>query len=128
MLVIGCPCVTVSHALSALRSLQANRCQQSCTPGFYHDGEEGACKPCDRACATCAGERPGPQTLDTPLWRHPVRFNPRSASAGAGSEACNRCAEGYLMQEWRCVASCSAGFFATQSNPEIADGLRVCRR
>uniref|UniRef100_A0A4W6C5K8 Proprotein convertase subtilisin/kexin type 5a n=1 Tax=Lates calcarifer TaxID=8187 RepID=A0A4W6C5K8_LATCA len=61
-------------------SLQGNRCQRSCAAGFYHDEQEGACKPCHRACATCAG---------------------------AGVEACNRCAEGYLMEEWRCVSSCS---------------------
>lgn len=66
---IGCPCVTVPHALSALRSLQGNRCQQSCTPGFYHESGEGVCKPCDGACATCAGERP------PALNARSVRFN-----------------------------------------------------
>uniref|UniRef100_A0A3Q4GEQ2 Proprotein convertase subtilisin/kexin type 5-like n=1 Tax=Neolamprologus brichardi TaxID=32507 RepID=A0A3Q4GEQ2_NEOBR len=64
--------------------LQGNRCQRSCAPGFYHDPQEAACKPCHQACATCAG---------------------------AGVEACNTCAEGYLMEEWRCVSSCSAGFY-----------------
>lgn len=47
---------------------------------------------------------------------------------GAGVQACNHCAEGYLMEEWTCVTSCSAGFFATEPNPEIADGHRICRR
>lgn len=122
---IGCPGVTVPHALSALRSLQGNRCQQSCTPGFYHESGEGVCKPCDRACATCAGERPLTSNAPSP----PLRpRQPPSASAGAGFEACNRCAEGYLMQEWRCVASCGAGFYATEANPEIVDGLGMCRR
>lgn len=32
------------------------------------------------------------------------------------------------MEEWRCVSSCSAGFYATEPNPEIADGHRICRR
>lgn len=32
------------------------------------------------------------------------------------------------MEEWRCVSSCSAGFYATKPNPEIADGHRICRR
>lgn len=50
------------------------------------------------------------------------------AAPGAGVEACNTCAEGYLMEEWRCVSSCSAGFYATEPNPEIADGHRICRR
>lgn len=51
-----------------------------------------------------------------------------SATSGAGVAACNQCAEGYLMEEWRCVPSCSAGFYATEPNPEIADGHRICRR
>ncbi|XP_068609494.1 proprotein convertase subtilisin/kexin type 5 [Brachionichthys hirsutus] len=80
-------------------SLQGNRCQQSCTAGFYHDEQEGTCKPCHEACATCAG---------------------------AGAEACDRCADGFLMEEWRCVAACSSGFYPTEPGPEIADGL--CRR
>lgn len=49
-------------------------------------------------------------------------------ASGAGVEACNRCAKGFLMEEWRCVSSCSAGFYATEPTPEIADGHRTCRR
>ncbi|XP_037547912.1 proprotein convertase subtilisin/kexin type 5 [Nematolebias whitei] len=82
-------------------SLQGNRCQRSCVDGFYYDTQEDKCKPCHKACATCAG---------------------------AGVQACNRCAEGFLMEEWRCVSSCSAGFYATQPSPELVDGHRICRR
>lgn len=56
---IGCVCVTVPHALFALSSLQGNRCQQSCAAGFYHEKQEGACLPCHKACATCAGKSTG---------------------------------------------------------------------
>uniref|UniRef100_A0A3B3TR18 Proprotein convertase subtilisin/kexin type 5a n=1 Tax=Poecilia latipinna TaxID=48699 RepID=A0A3B3TR18_9TELE len=97
-----CTCVTVPHALSALSSLQGNRCQRSCDGGFYHVAQEDECRPCDKACATCAGEN--------------------------GNKACSRCAKGFLMEEWRCVSSCSAGFYATEPSPEIADGHRICRR
>ncbi|KAM8872819.1 proprotein convertase subtilisin/kexin type 5 [Synchiropus picturatus] len=82
-------------------SLQGNRCRQSCTPGFYHDQQEAQCRPCHEACATCAG---------------------------AGAEACTLCAEGYLIEEWRCVPSCSAAFYATEPSPEIADRQGICRR
>uniref|UniRef100_A0AAQ5YY62 SPC3 n=1 Tax=Amphiprion ocellaris TaxID=80972 RepID=A0AAQ5YY62_AMPOC len=51
-----CTCVTVPHALSTLSSLYGNRCQRSCAAGFYHDMQDGDCKPCHKACATCAGE------------------------------------------------------------------------
>uniref|UniRef100_A0A3B5KPR5 Proprotein convertase subtilisin/kexin type 5a n=1 Tax=Xiphophorus couchianus TaxID=32473 RepID=A0A3B5KPR5_9TELE len=82
-------------------SLQGNRCQRSCDDGFYHDAQEDECRPCHKACATCAA---------------------------AGVEACSRCAKGFLMEEWRCVSSCSAGFYATEPSPEIADGHGICRR
>ncbi|KAM4634072.1 proprotein convertase subtilisin/kexin type 5 [Polymixia lowei] len=81
-------------------SLQGNRCQRSCGPGFYNE-QENTCQPCHQACATCAG---------------------------AGVEACKQCSDGYLMEEWRCVPSCSAGFYAMEPNPELADGQRMCRR
>ncbi|KAK1884381.1 Proprotein convertase subtilisin/kexin type 5 [Dissostichus eleginoides] len=77
-------------------SLQGNRCQQSCSVGFFHDEQEGTCRACDEACATCAG---------------------------AGVALCSSCADGHLMEEWRCVSSCSDGFYA-----EVAAGNRVCRR
>lgn len=54
-----CVCHAGPHALSALSSLQGNRCQQSCLAGFYHDEQKAACKPCHEACATCAGEGRG---------------------------------------------------------------------
>uniref|UniRef100_A0A665V2H6 Growth factor receptor domain-containing protein n=1 Tax=Echeneis naucrates TaxID=173247 RepID=A0A665V2H6_ECHNA len=79
-----------------------NTCTAVCGDEHYLDhGWISGFKPCHKACATCAG---------------------------AGVEACNHCAEGYLMEEWKCVSSCSPGFYATQPNPEIADGHRVCRR
>uniref|UniRef100_A0A8C5ELX1 Proprotein convertase subtilisin/kexin type 5-like n=1 Tax=Gouania willdenowi TaxID=441366 RepID=A0A8C5ELX1_GOUWI len=82
-------------------SLYGNQCQQSCAPGFYHDSLEGTCKACDQACATCAG---------------------------AGLESCKQCAEGFLMEEWRCVSSCSNGFYATEAKSKMADGHSMCRR
>ncbi|XP_061589572.1 LOW QUALITY PROTEIN: proprotein convertase subtilisin/kexin type 5 [Cololabis saira] len=98
---LKCTSYSICTECKADTSLQGNRCQQSCGPGSYHDTQEGACKPCHKACATCAG---------------------------AGVEACNRCAEGYLTEEWRCVSSCSPGFYTTEPSPEIADRHRICRR
>uniref|UniRef100_A0A8C3AXM3 Proprotein convertase subtilisin/kexin type 5a n=1 Tax=Cyclopterus lumpus TaxID=8103 RepID=A0A8C3AXM3_CYCLU len=80
-------------------SLQGNRCQRSCTAGFYPDQQEGTCKPCHKACATCAG---------------------------AGVGACNGCAEGFLMEEWRCVSSCSAGLYTTEPSPECDASCLTC--
>ncbi|XP_076014522.1 proprotein convertase subtilisin/kexin type 5 [Genypterus blacodes] len=83
-------------------SLQGNRCQPSCAAGFYHDKRDGTCTACHPACATCAG---------------------------AGVEACNHCAQGYVTEEWRCVSSCSSGFYLTEPNSELDDGgHRTCRR
>uniref|UniRef100_A0A669EEH4 Proprotein convertase subtilisin/kexin type 5a n=1 Tax=Oreochromis niloticus TaxID=8128 RepID=A0A669EEH4_ORENI len=103
-----------------------NTCTRSCAAGFYHDPQEVACRPCHQACATCAGESGG-QKSHFGFGFYLCVCLPHAAP-GAGVEACNTCAEGYLMEEWRCVSSCSAGFYATEPNPEIADGHRICRR
>ncbi|XP_061555258.1 proprotein convertase subtilisin/kexin type 5-like [Phycodurus eques] len=94
-----CTSSSVCTECKADARLRGNRCQRRCASGMYLDEAEGLCKACHRVCTACAG---------------------------AGVEACTQCAEGYLMEEWRCVPSCSSGFFAT--NPEMADGRWVCRR
>uniref|UniRef100_A0A3Q2Z7D6 Proprotein convertase subtilisin/kexin type 5a n=1 Tax=Hippocampus comes TaxID=109280 RepID=A0A3Q2Z7D6_HIPCM len=80
-----CTSSSICRECKADTSLHGNRCQRSCAPGMYYDEVEGLCKACHRVCATCAG---------------------------AGVEACTRCADGYLMEDWRCVASCSTHWCA----------------
>lgn len=119
-------CVTVPHALCALCSLQGNRCQPSCAPGFYHDTQEGTCKPCHTACATCAGKCQSRENIYKCSALRSVLVS--TVASGAGSEACSLCAEGFFTEEWRCVSSCSPGFYSTEPSPENADGQRICRR
>ncbi|XP_062333907.1 proprotein convertase subtilisin/kexin type 5 [Osmerus eperlanus] len=100
---LRCTSVNICTECKPGTSLQGNRCQRSCGAGSYlsdKEGEGASCQPCDQACATCAG---------------------------GGAEACNQCAEGYLMEEWRCVFSCSPGFYATLATDD-AGGQRMCRR
>uniref|UniRef100_A0A8C7DNY7 Proprotein convertase subtilisin/kexin type 5a n=1 Tax=Oncorhynchus kisutch TaxID=8019 RepID=A0A8C7DNY7_ONCKI len=85
---LRCTSANICTECKSGTSLLGNRCQRSCGPGSYHNEHESTCEPCHEACATCAG---------------------------AGIEACNQCADGYLMEEWRCVSSCSVGFYATES-------------
>ncbi|XP_077478698.1 proprotein convertase subtilisin/kexin type 5 [Stigmatopora argus] len=94
-----CMSSSICTECKADSSLRGNRCQWNCPSGMYYNEAEGACKPCHPVCADCAGP---------------------------DVEACTRCANGYLMEEWKCVASCSRGFFST--NSEIADGHEMCRR
>ncbi|KAL0965792.1 hypothetical protein UPYG_G00285770 [Umbra pygmaea] len=99
---LRCTSASICTECQAGTSLLGNYCQKTCAPGSYHNEQGSTCEPCHEACATCAG---------------------------AGIEACNQCADGYLMEEWRCVSSCSAGFYATESSPhKTTDGLRICRR
>ncbi|CAF96055.1 unnamed protein product, partial [Tetraodon nigroviridis] len=105
------PKCMVSCAPSAFRSLQGTRCQQSCPPGFYHDGEEGACKPCDRACATCAGERPGPQVYKRTLVG---RCDASCLTCEGASRAnCSSCSDGHSLLDGVCVVNtrCTDGQF-----------------
>nr|XP_029512291.1 proprotein convertase subtilisin/kexin type 5-like [Oncorhynchus nerka] len=99
---LRCTSANICTECKSGTSLLGNRCQRSCGPGSYHNEQESTCEPCHEACATCAG---------------------------AGIEACNQCADGYLMEEWRCVSACSVGFYATDSSPQkTSDGPRICRR
>uniref|UniRef100_A0AAY4DIR2 P/Homo B domain-containing protein n=1 Tax=Denticeps clupeoides TaxID=299321 RepID=A0AAY4DIR2_9TELE len=82
-------------------SLVGNKCLKNCGLGSYYDEQQGSCEPCDPACATCAG---------------------------VGVKACKSCAEGYLMEDWKCVSSCTSGFYAAKQNTGRSEGSRVCRR
>ncbi|KAG5841338.1 hypothetical protein ANANG_G00198480 [Anguilla anguilla] len=82
-------------------TLQGNKCLMSCEDGTYYNGHRRTCEPCHRACATCAG---------------------------TGMEACNKCAENYYAEEWKCVQSCSAGFYLAEQNPDSTEPQKVCKR
>ncbi|XP_036436898.1 proprotein convertase subtilisin/kexin type 5 [Colossoma macropomum] len=83
-------------------SLIGNKCQKSCEAGTYYSEQSDACELCHAACATCAA---------------------------AGLESCNRCADEYLMEEWRCMPSCSQGFYPSQSRLDNTGPTQnFCRR
>ncbi|XP_062310259.1 proprotein convertase subtilisin/kexin type 5b isoform X2 [Osmerus eperlanus] len=82
-------------------SLQNNKCQMTCDPGTYYNGHRRACEACHRACATCAG---------------------------TGIEACNKCAEGYFLEEWRCVPSCSVGYYLSEQTSDKGDIQKSCKK
>ncbi|XP_053474688.1 proprotein convertase subtilisin/kexin type 5 [Ictalurus furcatus] len=73
-------------------SLMGNRCQKSCKTGTFYQEQKDSCEPCHSACATCSA---------------------------AGLESCTRCADGYVMEEWKCVSSCSHGFYPTQTPSDL---------
>uniref|UniRef100_A0A8C9V0U4 Proprotein convertase subtilisin/kexin type 5b n=1 Tax=Scleropages formosus TaxID=113540 RepID=A0A8C9V0U4_SCLFO len=82
-------------------SLQGGRCIMSCEPGSYYNGHRRTCEPCHRACATCAG---------------------------TGMEACNKCADNYYEEEWRCVSSCSLGFYLSEQTMENGEVQKTCKK
>uniref|UniRef100_A0A4W5LEB2 Proprotein convertase subtilisin/kexin type 5b n=1 Tax=Hucho hucho TaxID=62062 RepID=A0A4W5LEB2_9TELE len=82
-------------------SLQGNKCQMTCDPGTYYNGHRRTCELCHRACATCAG---------------------------TGMEACNKCAEGYFLEEWRCVSTCSVGYYMAEQTSDNGDINKSCRK
>uniref|UniRef100_A0A673LQY8 Proprotein convertase subtilisin/kexin type 5-like n=1 Tax=Sinocyclocheilus rhinocerous TaxID=307959 RepID=A0A673LQY8_9TELE len=75
-------------------SLQGNKCQLSCEPSTYYNGHRRACEKCHSTCATCAG---------------------------TGMEACNECAPGYYFEDWRCVSSCSVGYYLAEQTTDNGD-------
>ncbi|XP_030622390.1 proprotein convertase subtilisin/kexin type 5b [Chanos chanos] len=82
-------------------SLQGNKCQMTCESGTYYNGHKRICEQCHTACATCAG---------------------------TGMEACISCAEGFYMEEWRCVSSCSVGYYMAEQVLEKGKVHKSCRK
>ncbi|GLD72879.1 proprotein convertase subtilisin/kexin type 6, partial [Lates japonicus] len=69
-------------------SLAGMTCVPECTNGTFFHLEEMTCSPCHSSCRTCTGP---------------------------GKEECIQCAEGYLQQEWRCVQTCSPGYYSGEA-------------
>uniref|UniRef100_A0A671RA21 Proprotein convertase subtilisin/kexin type 5-like n=1 Tax=Sinocyclocheilus anshuiensis TaxID=1608454 RepID=A0A671RA21_9TELE len=72
-------------------SLQGNKCQLSCEPSTYYNGHQRACERCHSTCATCAGKH---------------------------FTSCNECAPGYYFEDWRCVSSCSVGYYLAEQTTD----------
>jgi hypothetical protein len=43
-------------------------------------------------------------------------------------EACNKCAEGYFLEEWRCVSTCSVGYYMYEQTSDKGDINKSCRK
>ncbi|XP_073723703.1 proprotein convertase subtilisin/kexin type 5b isoform X1 [Misgurnus anguillicaudatus] len=82
-------------------SLQGNKCQLSCESGTYYNGHRRLCEKCHSTCATCAG---------------------------TGMEACNECAPGFHFEEWRCVSSCSVGYYLAEQTTDNGDIQKSCHK
>ncbi|XP_076844464.1 proprotein convertase subtilisin/kexin type 5 isoform X2 [Brachyhypopomus gauderio] len=99
---VKCLSPTVCTECAQGTSLMGIRCQKSCEPGSFYDVNSNACELCHKACATCAA---------------------------AGIKSCDRCAVGYLMEEWKCVSSCSQGFYPVHSYSDpTGQTQNSCRR
>lgn len=48
--------------------------------------------------------------------------------SGTGMEACTKCAEGYLLEEWRCVPRCNAGYYMAEKTVENGEVQKSCRK
>uniref|UniRef100_A0A665T8T6 Proprotein convertase subtilisin/kexin type 5b n=1 Tax=Echeneis naucrates TaxID=173247 RepID=A0A665T8T6_ECHNA len=44
--------------------------------------------------------------------------------SGTGVEACTKCADGYLLEDWRCVSTCSTGYYLSE---QTSDNRQVQR-
>ncbi|TNN49528.1 Proprotein convertase subtilisin/kexin type 6 [Liparis tanakae] len=63
-------------------------CVPECTNGTFFQVEGMTCSPCHSSCRTCTG---------------------------AGKKECIQCAEGHLQQEWRCVRTCTPGYYSAEA-------------
>ncbi|XP_026860309.2 proprotein convertase subtilisin/kexin type 6 isoform X2 [Electrophorus electricus] len=65
-------------------SLAGMTCVPECVNGTFFNLEEMKCSPCHMSCSTCTGP---------------------------GMKECIHCAQDFLLQEWRCVRKCAAGYY-----------------
>uniref|UniRef100_H2LJC9 Proprotein convertase subtilisin/kexin type 5a n=1 Tax=Oryzias latipes TaxID=8090 RepID=H2LJC9_ORYLA len=146
-------CVTCLHFFLKFKN-NTRLCISECPAGFW--GDRRRCKKCFSFCQSCTGSRSDQCTSCQPGYHLTEETSTCSASCGDNyyldhdanvcrkcSENCLKCtsysicteckhdtslcAEGFFTEEWRCVSSCSPGFYTAEPSPEIADGQRTCR-
>ncbi|XP_034381952.1 proprotein convertase subtilisin/kexin type 6 [Cyclopterus lumpus] len=75
-------------ACSERYRLAGMTCVPECTDGTFFHVDEMTCSPCHSSCRTCTGP---------------------------GKKECIQCAEGHLQQEWRCVQTCTPGYYSAEA-------------
>uniref|UniRef100_I3JKW5 Proprotein convertase subtilisin/kexin type 5a n=1 Tax=Oreochromis niloticus TaxID=8128 RepID=I3JKW5_ORENI len=135
-------CVTCLHFFLKFKN-NTRLCVSGCPTGFW--GDRRRCKRCYASCESCTGSRNDQCTSCQPGHHLTEGTNTCTAICGENfyldhdANMCRKCSENCLKctsysicteckPHTRCVSSCSAGFYATEPNPEIADGHRICRR
>ncbi|KAI3376782.1 hypothetical protein L3Q82_000381 [Scortum barcoo] len=137
----GCDGPDPDHCLNCIHfnlgSLKSGRtCVSHCPLGHYEDIASRRCKRCYKGCERCVGRsvsdclscRKGLylSTLNSSCINtcHPDYFadeNQRlclkchDTCPGPGKEECIQCADGYLQQGWRCVQTCTPGYYAGEA-------------
>lgn len=53
---------------------------------------------------------------------------PEMCLAGTGIEACTKCADGYLLEDWRCVSTCSSGYYLSEQTSDSGQVQRSCKK
>lgn len=48
--------------------------------------------------------------------------------AGTGVEACTKCADGYLLEDWRCVLTCSPSYYLSEQTSDNGQVQRSCKK
>lgn len=51
-----------------------------------------------------------------------------SCFSGTGVEACTKCADGYLLEDWRCVSTCSSGYYLSEQTSDNGQVQRSCKK
>ncbi|KAJ7311115.1 hypothetical protein JRQ81_006716 [Phrynocephalus forsythii] len=125
---------------------ETNTCVMLCPAGFYSDDGQRRCQKCHQNCKKCFGAmdkctvckdgfslvdnscvmgcKPGMYLIKEPVRCEGCRSHCRTCT-GPSREECMHCARNHPSHEWRCVSTCSEGFY-----PEELLGLphKVCRR
>uniref|UniRef100_A0A8C8IUC5 Proprotein convertase subtilisin/kexin type 5 n=1 Tax=Oncorhynchus tshawytscha TaxID=74940 RepID=A0A8C8IUC5_ONCTS len=111
----------------------SNTCVASCVDGFYLDHDSNMCRRCNEICKKCITSnictecKPGMRYV-TLLSQSKDGAYYYSVAQSTGMEACIKCAESYLMEEWRCVSTCSVGYYMAEQTLDNGDVNKSCRK
>uniref|UniRef100_A0A3B5KST8 Proprotein convertase subtilisin/kexin type 5 n=1 Tax=Xiphophorus couchianus TaxID=32473 RepID=A0A3B5KST8_9TELE len=106
----------------------SNTCAANCADGFYLDNSN-ICRRCQENCKRCSASnictecKPGMSYLSNIFC-----LKKMMCLLGTGIEACTKCADDYLLEDWRCVLTCSPGYYLSEQTSDNGQVQRFCKK
>ncbi|TRY57783.1 hypothetical protein DNTS_012046 [Danionella cerebrum] len=110
---VGGECSSCRRGFYLNTHAQQKQCVQSCPTESFPDHAQRRCLKCHEHCLKCLRDADRCMVCK------------EGFRCGPGLEDCIQCAPGFLQQEWRCVRSCTAGYYSGEASGFTQ---RMCRK